>query len=890
MWFPNPSLIVASATLFSLCASFSISPSDDADVLANAIFSGPGTNVVSASFTGASISSGTFADGPFGIGARAILTTTSEETTTVTEETTTTTTEESTTTTTEDSTATTTEESTTTTTEDTTITTSGESTTISTSEDSTSTSISVVTEESTTTTASTRTLDSTSTSAESTSAMSGTTTSSSVEFGTSTSEVTSTSTQETSTESTSKTSLETAITSQTESSSQALTLQPTFTTPSVSSTSDLVRSSTSQTTGGSTSRSDSPTASSSSFELPVDLPSSQASVITLLPTLQPSAIDSTASPLFPTGRFSNTSSTLPTLTSTSITPIAPGAASNLPVIEQYRYLGCLGSLEGYPSFRLLGSSPDMTTVQCIALAAGQRFVGLFQTSCYVSNTLDSTSFVLNGRCDFPCPGDEGLFCGGFVSPEETLARRSERFQDISPRDAPPDILLSLYGLAASEPESSSGTGSIGVSSDTPDQTSGSEPGGTLRTSTSLETNGPIELPGTPGAIPTFTSDAIGNPSIGSLTETGTLTASSESHSRLSRTNSNIRLSSISSFSLITAALPDANSPLPSDVTAVDALTAATASIQTIVTTVVYTIVDPHNPSYLTVAEFCTTLEYSPCDQCKTQITPQVEMSTILTTCDACGYRGEKTITLTVPMGAITTSEAVNGSPLGANPNLEAGPVETPQGEVSILDFYSTVADAHSEPTGLSVEHDSTKAKGPDADNQAAVSEHEGALTEDEKPHMPDGGDGRPVNGDDTAAGWVGDGNGPYETDQPLDKEHTKTPAADDKTPQAPNEPDNQNPSVEALSSLPLAEPTRGGSSPTPARGAEKLSTHTTSATGRGSNPTLVGGAQESKLRTTSISGWMPPTTPVVVTALGVRNCIEEALLYVAVVVGLYFAL
>ncbi|RTE75204.1 hypothetical protein BHE90_010350 [Fusarium euwallaceae] len=98
-------------------------------------------------------------------------------------------------------------------------------------------------------------------------------------------------------------------------------------------------------------------------------------------------------------------------------------------------------------------------------------------------------------------------------------------------------------------------------------------------------------------------------------------------------------------------------PLPSDAFSMGNLSRA-ATLEAIVTTVVYTILDPHDPAYLTVAEFCTTLKYPPCRNCQVQKLPTVEMTTIQTSCDKCGYRGESIIELTIP--------------LGANPALETG--------------------------------------------------------------------------------------------------------------------------------------------------------------------------------------------------------------------------
>ncbi|KPM43909.1 hypothetical protein AK830_g2619 [Neonectria ditissima] len=69
------SRLAISASLFSVCAAFTVSPSDDASVVGNALFSGPGITFLQGSFSGASGAIGTFTNGPFGIGDGAILTT-----------------------------------------------------------------------------------------------------------------------------------------------------------------------------------------------------------------------------------------------------------------------------------------------------------------------------------------------------------------------------------------------------------------------------------------------------------------------------------------------------------------------------------------------------------------------------------------------------------------------------------------------------------------------------------------------------------------------------------------------------------------------------------------------------------------------------------------------
>ncbi|KAF3809010.1 hypothetical protein GCG54_00011204 [Colletotrichum gloeosporioides] len=68
-------LIAALAAAIPLCLGFTVTASGDASVLANAIFTGPGVSVLSATFSGSATSSGTFTDGLGGIGNGAILTT-----------------------------------------------------------------------------------------------------------------------------------------------------------------------------------------------------------------------------------------------------------------------------------------------------------------------------------------------------------------------------------------------------------------------------------------------------------------------------------------------------------------------------------------------------------------------------------------------------------------------------------------------------------------------------------------------------------------------------------------------------------------------------------------------------------------------------------------------
>ncbi|KAH7153712.1 hypothetical protein DER46DRAFT_687164 [Fusarium sp. MPI-SDFR-AT-0072] len=75
----------------------------------------------------------------------------------------------------------------------------------------------------------------------------------------------------------------------------------------------------------------------------------------------------------------------------------------------------------------------------------------------------------------------------------------------------------------------------------------------------------------------------------------------------------------------------------------------------VITTITYTVVEPNNLSYLTVTEFCTTLRSPPCRHCQYQQPQTVEMTTIKVDCNACGHYGENTIILDVPASAVVVA-------------------------------------------------------------------------------------------------------------------------------------------------------------------------------------------------------------------------------------------
>lgn len=132
--------------------------------------------------------------------------------------------------------------------------------------------------------------------------------------------------------------------------------------------------------------------------------------------------------------------TVPALTTggaaggTTATPTAtPSAAPG--VVNNFEYLGCLGSSAGFPTFNLESSSAansvDLCTAECGA--AGYTYAGLYSTDCYCANSVDDAATdQVSGVCDTPCPGDASESCGGTV------------YGSTRKRAAPANILLDCY--------------------------------------------------------------------------------------------------------------------------------------------------------------------------------------------------------------------------------------------------------------------------------------------------------------------------------------------------------------------------------------------------------------------------------------------------------------
>ncbi|KAG7405426.1 hypothetical protein Forpe1208_v015273 [Fusarium oxysporum f. sp. rapae] len=270
----------------------------------------------------------------------------------------------------------------------------------------------------------------------------------------------------------------------------------------------------------------------------------------------------------PVEPVTSTSPETPTTSSSDASPATSSPAdgpSNIDTILGYTYKGCLGSADGYLSFNLVGSGANMTTASCVALARGRAYVGIYDRFCYASDSLDSTSLVLNGRCDIPCPGNSSHFCGGLVVSSSERRWVGPR-KALDKRAAPANILLTLYALDDESPS--------------PGETSTP-----VATVTDIVTESVVLQP-----VETI---------IDSVTQPGQ------------------------------------------------------TRVETMVTTVTYTIVDPNNPSTMTATKYCATLPYEPCSRCAHPPVPTVEMTTYVVPCNACGHHGENEVTITAPCAAVT---------------------------------------------------------------------------------------------------------------------------------------------------------------------------------------------------------------------------------------------
>ncbi|KAL5591933.1 hypothetical protein FOVSG1_010822 [Fusarium oxysporum f. sp. vasinfectum] len=298
--------------------------------------------------------------------------------------------------------------------------------------------------------------------------------------------------------------------------------------------------------------------------------------------------ETTSAPVEPVTSMSQETPTISPSDAPPATSSPVDGPSNIDTIRGYTYKGCLGSADGYPSFNLVGSGANMTTASCVALARGRAYVGIYDRSCYASDSLDATSLVLNRRCDIPCPGDSSHFCGGLVVSSSECRWVGPR-KALNTRAAPANILLTLYALNDEPPS----------------------PG---ETSTEVEVT--VTTQDGVTAIPT---DAILSRPVATVTD-------------------------IMTESVILQPVE----------TVIDSITKPGQTlVEATATTVTYTIVDPNNPSTMTVTEYCATFSYELCSRCAHPPVPTVEMTTYVVPCNACGHNGGNEVTITAPCAAVT---------------------------------------------------------------------------------------------------------------------------------------------------------------------------------------------------------------------------------------------
>ncbi|KAH6869506.1 hypothetical protein B0T10DRAFT_450993, partial [Thelonectria olida] len=245
----------------------------------------------------------------------------------------------------------------------------------------------------------------------------------------------------------------------------------------------------------------------------------------------------------------------------------------------------------------------MTTEKCISLVGERRYVGIFRRSCYVADTLDAAALVPDAQCDIPCPGDATLFCGGLVL--SAAQRRNEA--SIHRRDAPSDIVLTLYSRVVDGTESPSDAASI--------PTSASFGGVSFSLSSTAAGTREATVVDVPSeSIPFSVAAPSDNISL----------SVADGPSRISET----------------AQGSDRTYGLTWTMTETEPVTT--------VAMVLYTTVDLANPSRLTVTKLHVTLTYFPCHSCPNHGVPLVEMTTVTARCSACGQNGRSDVVLTVP--------------------------------------------------------------------------------------------------------------------------------------------------------------------------------------------------------------------------------------------------
>jgi len=82
-------------------------------------------------------------------------------------------------------------------------------------------------------------------------------------------------------------------------------------------------------------------------------------------------------------------------------------------LGDYQYYGCTKSGDGFPTFDLQVSTPEMSLDFCAA-SCSTRFFGVYNTDCYCGDDLSkyTSEVVPDWECSIPCNGNKLEACGG----------------------------------------------------------------------------------------------------------------------------------------------------------------------------------------------------------------------------------------------------------------------------------------------------------------------------------------------------------------------------------------------------------------------------------------------------------------------------------------------
>ncbi|CVL13474.1 related to MUC1-Extracellular alpha-1,4-glucan glucosidase [Fusarium proliferatum] len=422
------------------------------------------------------------------------------------------------------------------------------------------------------------------------------------------------------------------------------------------------------------------------------------------------------------------SSTSPSLT-TSTTSSTPSASPrNIQVLDGYDFVACLRSDEGFPTFTEVATQANMTTEICVDLSAGSIYVGVYEEqvlqqsrvikltpirTCYKADSIDGSEIVEDERCGLRCPGDPTLFCGG------TTGGAGRR------RAIPSNRLLTLYRQAVSASSSSSASTSFSSSFSS--------------SSSSPPSSGASQASGKRGFSSTSASTA-------QISYTRSVSSSSISSPATSASSTDPESGSISSTPFPTQPGPIRAIHVTKGVTYTEIVIAET------VTTVTYVTINPSQPEVLITTCIPVTLQYTPCN-CDHQEYPPVDMTTIISSCDACGYQGQDVVTMVVPVAACETGSGTY-NPSGLIEG-EAWNHRYPDQIEGHQIYTGNDADAKSQSQPIQGEQNG---QGPDYENGSdieAATEGSGGEAENKQPVHPQSTQGR------------GNGKGPDYKNGPL---------------------------------------------------------------------------------------------------------------------------